>query len=271
MRRRIGCAVVGLVGLFAAGLLVVWIVRGRAAQDRLYCANNLRELSQFAALHAKPPKDAAPKMVPIEIPAGTVSSPGLPPDRRLSWIAKQLPNFDQRRQDTESLARALDPSLAWDVEPNLAVSRTRLIVLICPGNPVSEAVTQYVGAGGVGPDAASLPADSPRAGCFRYDAPTPFAAITDGLSSTILMPEVSTNLGPSWLSGGPATVRTLDVSDGAKTLIGPGGQLGGNHLGGANFAFADGSVRFLTDQTDRVVLEALFTIAGGTGSPLPGE
>jgi prepilin-type processing-associated H-X9-DG protein len=271
MRRRIGCAVVVLATLFAVGLLIVWIVRGRVAQDRLYCANNLRELGQFATLHAKPPKDAAPNLVPTAIPAGTVPSPGLPPDRRLSWIAKQLPNFDQRRQDTESLARALDPSLAWDVEPNLTIARTRLVALICPGNPASEAVTQYVGAGGIGADAASLPADSPRAGCFRYDAPTPFAAVTDGLSNTILLAEVSTNLGPSWLSGGPATVRTLDVSDAAKPAIGAGGQLGGNHLSGANFAFADGSVRFLTNQADRAVLKALFTIAGGTGSPAPGE
>jgi prepilin-type processing-associated H-X9-DG protein len=246
-------------------------VRSRAAQNRLYCANNLRELAQFATLHAKPPKDAAPNVVPIEIPAGTVPSPGLPPDRRLSWIAKLLPNFNQRRQDTESLTRSLDPSLAWDVEPNLTVAHTRLVALICPGKPAPDAVTQYVGAGGIGPDAASLPADSPRAGCFRYDAPTPFAAITDGLSSTILLAEVSTDLGPSWLSGGPATVRTLDVDNTAKPMLGTDGQLGGNHLSGANFAFADGSVRFLTNQTDRAVLKALFTITGGTNEPLPRE
>jgi prepilin-type processing-associated H-X9-DG protein len=38
---------------------------------------------------------------------------------------------------------------------------------------------------------------------------------------------------------------------------------GSGHPGGANFAFADGSVRFRGDQTNLIILQALCTRAGG--------
>jgi prepilin-type processing-associated H-X9-DG protein len=285
MSRRIGVAVLVLLGLFAAALIVVWVNRGRAEQDRVYCQNNLRVLAQATEVSGLtlPPGAVAGVAVPAmntRVPAGTVVNPALPPDRRLSWVVPLLPHFDQRRQDTASLSAQIDREAAWDAERNTAPAGTRLSVLTCLANPPDRtdgpAFTQYVGAGGVGPDAASLPLSNdrwppvapPRAGCFRYDAPTPFPSITDGLSHSILFAEVSTDLDP-WIRGGPSTVRTLDPD--RNPVIGSGSQFGGNHPRGGNFAFADGSVRFLTNQTSPGVLEGLFTIAGGTSDPLPGE
>jgi len=40
-----------------------------------------------------------------------------------------------------------------------------------------------------------------------------------------------------------------------------------NHSGGANFAFADGSVRFVSDSIDRDTYRALATIRGGEVIP----
>ncbi len=41
------------------------------------------------------------------------------------------------------------------------------------------------------------------------------------------------------------------------------------HTGGANFGLADGSVNFISDSTDSVVLQALSTVAGGEVASLP--
>jgi hypothetical protein len=122
-------------------------------------------------------------------------------------------------------------------------------------------VTTYLGAAGLGADAATLPADDPRAGVFGYDRRTPFSDIKDGVSTTILVIETTAPVGP-WLAGGPATVRGLIPA--YKPFLGSHRQFGGvcqSDL--AQFAFVDGSVRALTSATGDRVLEALMTKAGG--------
>jgi hypothetical protein len=285
MRLRIGVVVAAFFALLAAGLLVTWIAELRVDSGRATCQNHLRELSLFAIAAAESRPDQKPvfaserekagrsKLAAKEfdrvrnlniapaIPAGTIPNSSLPHDRRLSWAVTLIPSLDQRRQDTSGLLASIDRAQAWDAASNQAAARTVIRGLLCPENPIEAdpAVTQYVGAGGVGADAATLPHTAPTAGCFRYDAPTPLDAIGDGLSQSVLFAEVSANAGP-WLRGGPATVRTLDR---AKPAVGPGNQFGGNHAGGAYFGMADGASRFLTPRTDPAVLAALFTINGG--------
>lgn len=300
MRQRLG--IVFLVGMvfLAVGFLLVFLQKHRANQNLLYSINNLRELSQFAELHTstltgplktdpeakwKLAQDPKFKPTPLDklremgvqphIPAGTIFNAALPPERRLSWVVPLLPTFNQSRQDTMGIVTQIDQAAAWDTEQNQIASQNPVFTLVSYANPPPlqpglPAVTQYVGIGGVGLDAALLPLGDPRAGCFRYDTPTPFSAITDGLSQSILFGEVSQNLGP-WIQGGPSTVRTLDISADARRPIGPGGQFGGNHFGGGLFAYADHSVRLLTERTNPTVLATMFTIAGGSGDTLPGE
>jgi prepilin-type processing-associated H-X9-DG protein len=66
-------------------------------------------------------------------------------------------------------------------------------------------------------------------------------------------------------------VRGLDDAPGARPLVAADGQFGGNHPAVANWAFADGSVRPLTDRVDPKVLYGLATIAGQEHDPIPGE
>jgi prepilin-type processing-associated H-X9-DG protein len=280
MRRWVLAGVVVVLLLGVAGLVVTFIPKLRQVSDEVRCANNLREITLFAAHHAKPqPKTAADRLL-HEVPAGTVVLPGIVPEDRLSWFVQVLPGLDQKRQNTAPLLEAINQAQPWPAEKNQRAARQKLLTVLCPGKPAefgpdAPAPTQYVGIAGLGPDAATLalpppPAPAPpRAGCFRYGAHTPFEAITDGLSQTMLLGERSTDLGP-WLRGGPATVRGLDDS-GATPLLGSGGQFGGNHPNGANWAFADGSVKFFADRIDPKVLYGLATIAGKEHDALPGE
>lgn len=274
MQRRVGIGLLGLFAVLAVGLLITWLIKGRAAQDRVYCVNNLRELSQFAYLYADAERKKQPAASLAAIPAGTVVNPGLPPDRRMSWVPATFEYLNQHRQPTRDLKGLMSSNLPWDEGSNARLGQKLLFTLICSASPeevqtARPPVTSYVGLAGVGTDAATLglgPPIPPRAGCFRYDAPTPFDLISthDGLAQTLLFGETGTNLGP-WLRGGPGTVRGLDDAPTAAALIGSGGQFGGNHPEGAAFAAADGSSKFLTPRVDPAVFRALLTIAGGPG------
>jgi prepilin-type processing-associated H-X9-DG protein len=282
MARPVVVGVIVLVLIAVAGGVVLTLLpKQRAAANLVTCRNNLREVTQFAATHAQTQPGQVPaRKAPDQIPAGTIVLPGVPPEERLSWLVGVLSGFDQKRQDPAAVLAAIDTTQPWAAEKNQQAARARLPTLLCPGNPPAvlpdhPAPTSYVGIAGLGADAATLaippggPAP-PRAGCFRYDAPTPLDLITDGLSQTILVGERSGDLGP-WLRGGPATVRGFDDAPAAPPVLGPGGQFGGCHPNGANLAFADGSVRFFTEQADPRVLFGLATIAGKGHDPVPED
>lgn len=268
------------VAVFAIGVVITTLPARRAAAEQEACKNNLRNLALFAATHANPPKGTPQSKVAQEIPAGTILLPGVEPEERLSWVADALPNFDQKLQNTMEINSAIARKEPWSAAKNQDAARNKVNALLCPGNPTAidpeqPAPTQYVGIGGLAPDGPKLnfvpPSPAPpRAGCFRYDDPTPFFAITDGLSQSLLFGERSDDLGP-WLRGGPSTIRGLDDSPSAKPLIGPGGQFGGNHPETSNWAFADGGVRSFTPRVDRKVLLGLATIAGRETDAIPGE
>ena len=279
MKARIGVAVLVILGLLVVAFVAMAIVRQRASHDRIACLNNFRELGQFAAMYEKNQQpDAKAEIRFFAVPAGTLVNPSLPPDQRLSWVAESLEYLSQLRQNSASLAEKLERGAAWDSDRNRGVAKTPIKLLLCPGaipeqTPDTAAVAQIVGIGGIGPDGATLGLGPPvpgRAGCFRYDTPTPLLTIreNDGLSTTLLFGETRRDLGP-WIRGGPSTVRMLDVTPGSAPLI--GGQFGGNYPGLAGFGLADGSARFFADRVNPQILQSMFTIAGRGEDPLIGE
>jgi prepilin-type processing-associated H-X9-DG protein len=252
MRRFVVIAVVLALGLSFLGLLVPLVLRWRADAERARCQNNLRQLTALAlAGYLEKHK---------QFPAGTVVVRELPAEKRLSWIVPLLPWLGQA-----GLEKSIDLTVAWDAPANNKPARTLLTPLVCPtvfGVEPTEvpAPLHYPGIAGVGPDAASLTVDAPRAGLFRYDTPTPLSALRDGVSTCMAVLETGFRPGP-WIAGGPPSLRPVDPA--AKPYLGPGRPFGGCHPGGANAAFADGSVQFLTDRISPDVLELLAGIADG--------
>jgi hypothetical protein len=273
MSRRVTIIGFVLLALAVVGLVLTYIPKARMRANVEASKNNLRELAQFGAHHARPDPNRDASKMPTTIPAGTIFRADVPPENRLSWVVTVLPLMDQRKNPVGELFPRIDQLQPWTAEPNQLAGRTRLPSLLCPENPPEmqsdgAAVTSYVGIGGVGPGAAALPLGSPKAGAFRYDTPTPFDQIKDGLSQTLLFGETRNDVGP-WLRGGPATVRGLDDASGAPSLV--GGQFGGYFPTVANFALCDGAVHTFSVRTTPQVLLGLATISGKEVDPLPGE
>jgi prepilin-type N-terminal cleavage/methylation domain-containing protein/prepilin-type processing-associated H-X9-DG protein len=122
-------------------------------------------------------------------------------------------------------------------------------------------------------------------GPFVYGYPVPLRQVTDGLSNTIFVGEVidtHTRAGSNIWSFAARHADTLrNTGNPLNTITGTGlrvssggtananGAFASRHPGGANFAYGDGSVSFMTDDINTDSYRYLSTIAGG--EILPNE
>lgn len=277
MSRIVGIVLVGLTLFVALGLILPAIYKARGEEEMRRCQNHLRQIGAVGLFHSTLPGEPLPTEAQLFFPAGTIVDPKLSADQRLSWYVLILNALDRGAIDgntggkkplqfTEAL-KEIDIAKTWDAEVNLRLAQMRLIVAICPtqnpdSGPGQPKPTNYVGNGGVGVETAALSLDEAgaRAGVFRYDSPTPLTIIGegDGLSNTISILE--TREVGTWMRGGAATVRSLNPDD--RKYLGPDAPFSGCHPGRGNFAFADGSVRVLTDRMSPAIFKALLTIRG---------
>ncbi len=194
-----------------------------------------------------------------EWPPGVAGSALLPPETRLSWIAELLPYLGHA-----DWHRSLRSGYAWNSPQNRPVTRRQLDSFVNPALGPSRTgagypVTHYVGITGVGPDAATLPADHPRAGVFGFGRRTRREDIGDGASNVIAILGVTDDLG-AWAAGGHPTVRSLTTP---PYVNGPDG-FGSGQRDGMLAGMADGSVRFISKDIDTDVIEVLATINSGS-------
>jgi hypothetical protein len=246
--------VVLAIAALVVGTFTVLVQRLRLEAEKARCWNNFRQFAIGLEIYHEQNK---------RYPPGTVRNADLPVERRISWQVDVWGYIEAHMMHHERTG-------PWDAPGNRPILGA--IPFRCPSNPDlhrDDGVgrSHIIGIAGLGAEAARLPAGHRDAGVFGYDRATRKHDIKDGLATTVLIIETTTNLGP-WLAGGLSTVRGLDPD--GDVYLGRDGQFGSYHVvgdsrrvGGAHACFADGSVRPLEVNTDRAVLEALVTVAGG--------
>ncbi|WP_166820193.1 DUF1559 domain-containing protein [Thalassoroseus pseudoceratinae] len=238
------------VAAVGVALILPAVQQARQAARRTQSKNNLKQLG--LALHNYHDTFR-------HFPIGTHPNEDLKPEKRLSWIYDILPFIEQN-----FLFEQIKDSEAWDSENNAEFASSTIHTLINPGSVPVEitegdfGVTNYVGIAGIGKDAATLPITDNRVGAFGYDRKISFRNITDGTSNTVGISEASGKIGP-WAAGGDSTLRSFTKK---PYINGPDG-IGGPFTGGCNMMILDGSVRFISENIDPEVMEALSTIHGG--------
>jgi prepilin-type processing-associated H-X9-DG protein/prepilin-type N-terminal cleavage/methylation domain-containing protein len=285
--------VIGIIAVLI-GLLLPAVQKVREAAARLKCQNNLKQFG--LALHLFESDRGC-------FPPGAVSGPfpeaGVLTDALHGGWPFLLPYLEQQalfrayRWDVDFFDPANQPAVTTQLKVLQcpAAQPNRVVDAIHPGgafgNGGQGACTDYSPVAGVDPFLADLGLID-RVGNYQGALPQNgmirLTDITDGTSNTLLVAEDAGrpqlwrggryvpgrfSRGGPWASIANPVEITGASSDGAK-VPGPCAinctneqQPYSFHPGGANFLFADGSVRFLHAGIDIRVLAALATRAGG--------
>jgi Protein of unknown function (DUF1559) len=165
-----------------------------------------------------------------------------------SWRVLILPYLDQTGLYSDY--RFDEP---WDGPNNRKLHDVVLKVYSCPSRPEKQPKTDTDYVVVVGPQT-----------MWPGEKCTTFADIKDGSSTTIMLVEIH-NSGIHWMEP-----RDLHVTQMPMVINPPRGQgISSAHVHGAQFGFADGSVRFLTDNLPPETLRGALTIEGGEKETLP--
>jgi hypothetical protein len=263
-----GCLVLVLIGIGSVALLLPHVARVRRAAARTLCQNNMKEIA-LALNHYG--NDHPEKGVAAQFPMGTIAKFELAPDQRLAWTVELLPYIG-----LDDIYRRINLSVGWSQATDSQAIQSPLKYFHCDGwilesNANLRWFTSYTAVAGVGLDAPSLASNDAKAGVFGFERQTALSELKSP-STTLTILETMQSNGP-WGRGGQSTTRGLDPAD--RPYLGEGRQFGGMHFRdggytgrgdyfGCNAAFADGTVRALTNSISDEILEALVTKGGGS-------
>jgi prepilin-type processing-associated H-X9-DG protein len=265
------------------GLTLSAVQKIRAAADRAHCQNNLRQVG-LALQHYHGSHD--------QFPPGVAADRPTEPQPFLSWCARLLPYLENDAMWRQIVVAFQTDRNFLKVPPHTAL-QTPIRHFACqsddrvrearslPDSDSLRAFTSYLGVNGLNSDR--------NDGILYLDSHVRLADVTDGTSSTLIVGErpPSHDLIFGWWYAGWGQdkngegdmvlgTRTWNVSAyGRGCPPGPYDYQSGRfdnqcdafhfwspHSGGANFLFADGSVRFLAYSANSV-LPALASRASG--------
>lgn len=279
--------VIAIIGVLIA-LLLPAVQQAREAARRLSCSANFKQVAlamhNYHDTHNKFPVGGA-------ITGGCSGATGT---HLFSWGVHTLPFVEQNsRYDAVNFNVAQPIQTQANFEPETALGPVP--VFLCASNPQSDTMVNPAFSAAIDSiprsDMAGV-SDSrdwrcqpsgvrPRPdgnGIFYAFSKTKFRDITDGTSNTLFVGEVTgdpnqatSSSTTTYNANSYAVYNMLDTSSGINgPFTVPGGGVfdwrpqgfSSYHPGGAHFALADGSVRFLPETIDQTLLSGLTTRAG---------
>jgi prepilin-type N-terminal cleavage/methylation domain-containing protein/prepilin-type processing-associated H-X9-DG protein len=257
------------------GLLVPAVQKVRAAAARTQCSNNLKQFGLAAHNYHD-----SYKRFPSSDPNGPTSTD---PKTGKAW-----PNYSYNPTHFMAIASFFEEDnlvklYGTSGTPPPAVKGAIVSILSCPSNVhpptytfggIDYAVTSYGGNAGTGTSALTS-----TNGMFFGQSKIRMGDVTDGTSNTMLYGErFHKDQGGYLIDEWGWWTYCYDRRDVLLTTAGPLNcdtktpgitstlrlaAFGSGHTGGANFAFADGSVRFISNDIDTFNYQAMSTRAGG--------
>jgi prepilin-type processing-associated H-X9-DG protein len=264
------------------GLLLPAVQKVREAAARMKCQNHLKQFG--IALHAY--HDTNNRLPPGG--SGPASGSFVSLGGNLGFQFHILPYVEQQNLYTSGSITA-----NFDVAPNLALASVVVPIYQCPSAPVTDSqntsqpgktIHYYGNMGPKGTNAATNTAYNysntgghggfSLQGVLSVNSQVRLTDINDGTSNTFMVGEISwqkANTYRPWHRGwdGSAMGSAKNVVNAINTAPYNGSNnfnevsFGSQHSGGANFALADGSVRFVTDGVSMAAYLAAASRDGG--------
>jgi prepilin-type N-terminal cleavage/methylation domain-containing protein len=269
--------VITIIGILIA-LLLPAVQAAREAARRLSCANNLTQfgvaLSNYESAYGVLPPGTVDKQGPVH---------NVAQGYQMSWITQILPYLEEATTYSH-----IDFSVGAYDKKNAPVRALTMSIFVCPsfGSPVHFApdgtmkAVGFSGYAGCHNDV-EAPIDADNHGVLFLNSHVSQRDVTDGTSNTIYVGEkLIGNDDLGWMSGTRATLRNAgeklnaeaDEISAGRTQTQPGarpvndlhvGGFSSAHVGGCNFLFGDGDVRYVGQQMELSVLQQLANRADG--------